>query len=150
MYQLRGGLLMRRLSTLLLTFGLALLIATPAFAQRQRGQGQGRGQGRGAGNPVAMLLNNESVQKELKFDEDKLKAIEDDYTKASRELGGGRGRQGGGGGTANADKRTALRKETMEKIQSVLTEEQKKTWKDMTGEPFQVRTAGRRGGQQDK
>ena len=38
--------------------------------------------------------------------------------------------------TANAEKITALRKETTEKIVAVLTDDQKKSWKEMTGEAF--------------
>ena len=35
-------------------------------------------------------------------------------------------------------KMTELRKETMDKVTGVLTADQKKAWKEMTGEPFQV------------
>ena len=38
-----------------------------------------------------------------------------------------------------------LQKETKEKIDAVLTPDQKKAWKDMTGEPFEVQF-GRPGG----
>ncbi len=44
------------------------------------------------------------------------------------------------------EKAGALRKETMEKVMALLTDEQKKAWKDMTGEPFEVRFEGTRGG----
>jgi hypothetical protein len=41
---------------------------------------------------------------------------------------------------------TALRKETNTKVMALMTEDQKKTWKEMTGEPFEVKMeAPRRG-----
>src|SRR6516164_5700356 len=45
-------------------FGLVALLAGPALAQ-----GQGRGFGMMGGGGVAMLIGNESVQKELKLDD---------------------------------------------------------------------------------
>ena len=33
---------------------------------------------------------------------------------------------------------SSLRKETSDKIQAVLTDDQKKSWKDLTVEPFQI------------
>jgi hypothetical protein len=35
-----------------------------------------------------------------------------------------------------------LRKDTLEKITSTLTDAQKKSWKTMTGEPFQFKVPG--------
>ncbi len=32
----------------------------------------------------------------------------------------------------------ALRKETNTKVMALMTEDQKKTWKEMTGEPFEI------------
>ena len=40
----------------------------------------------------------------------------------------------------------ALHKETLERASAVLTAKQKEQWKEMTGEPFQIRWEGRRGG----
>ena len=40
----------------------------------------------------------------------------------------------------------ALRKETNTKVMALMTEDQKKTWKEMTGEPFEVTYQGGRGG----
>jgi hypothetical protein len=60
---------MRSTSKVVLVFGLALLLAVPAFAQqRQRG---GRG-GRGGGMGLGGLISNESVQKELKLTPDQV------------------------------------------------------------------------------
>jgi hypothetical protein len=51
--------------------------------------------------------------------------------------GAGRG-QGRGGFGAGNEKVTAIRKETNEKIVAVLTDDQKKSWKELTGAPFEV------------
>jgi hypothetical protein len=76
------------------------------------------------------------VQKALALKDDQkdtIKTITDDAAKAMRDLG-----QGGQRTPETREKMTALRKETMEKVQAVLTDDQKKTWKDMTGEPFEI------------
>lgn len=82
---------------------------------------------------------------------EKVKVIADDSAKAMRELMGaggqgtrpnrGAGGAGGAGGArggfgANAEKLTALRKETAEKFVAVLTDDQKKEWKGLTGDEF--------------
>ncbi|HMC90517.1 MAG TPA: hypothetical protein VKI17_13265, partial [Gemmataceae bacterium] len=61
-----------------------------------------------------------------------------------------------GGDQAEARKKmAAVQKETMEKITAVLTDDQKKTWKEMTGEPFEYKPdpgegfGGRRGKKKD-
>ena len=59
---------MRGLSKWLLTVGVAAMIACPVMAQGKGKGGGGRG-GMGGGG-VAFLLNNDSVKKELKIDED--------------------------------------------------------------------------------
>jgi hypothetical protein len=49
-----------------------------------------------------------------------------------------------GGAAAGAQEKIAeMRKKTMEKIQGVLTDDQKKTWKELTGEPFAFPAPGR-------
>ncbi len=111
----------------------------------------------------ARAFNTEEVQKTLKLTDDqkdKIKTINEDAAKDMRELlpqGGRRGAGGGGGGGVvdpaafkeRMTKVAALRKETMDKVTSVLTDDQKKSWKDMTGEPFEVKfepgQGGRRG-----
>jgi hypothetical protein len=85
------------------------------------------------------------VQSALSLKDDqkeKIKTITDDSAKEMRDLRGAGNGQGGGG---NREKVTALRKETAEKVQAVLTDDQKKAWKNLTGEPFEVANAGRRG-----
>jgi LTXXQ motif family protein len=91
------------------------------------------------------------VQTALKFTDEqkeKVKTIADEANKQIRELmpmgtaGGARPARGAGGagagarGGPNAEKMTAIRKETTEKIVAVLTDDQKKSWKEMTGEAF--------------
>jgi len=92
----------------------------------------------------ALALNDEQKTK--------LKAISDESSTKMRELfGGGRGPGGGAGGARpprgqggargagqNQEKITALRKEMSEKAVAVLNDDQKKTWKTMTGEAFTV------------
>jgi len=92
----------------------------------------------------ALALNDEQKTK--------LKAISDESSTKMRELfGGGRGQGGGAGGARpprgqggargagqNQEKITALRKEMNEKAVAVLTDDQKKMWKTMTGEAFTV------------
>jgi hypothetical protein len=76
-----------------------------------------------------------AVQKELKLTDeqkDKVKAAAKEYRKASDEI------QNGNNATAARKKLTGLRDETLKKLVALLTEEQQKTWKEMTGEPFQL------------
>jgi hypothetical protein len=79
------------------------------------------------------------VQKALTLTDDqkeKIKTLSDDAAKEIANLFPGGA--GGRGNPENREKIAALRKETLEKIQAVLTDGQKKTWKDLTGEPFEV------------
>jgi hypothetical protein len=242
---------MSKVSHLLVGLGVVALLAGPALAQPPQGQGRGGRGGPGGfgGGPgmggVSMLLNNESVQKELKLDKDeieKAKAVakkvgeahHEDFTKLQdldpqermakrREVStainaeilkdldgvlkpdqvkrlkqielqqqhamafmspdvqkslnlsadqvekvktinddartemqalfqaGGGGRRGGAGAGGGMEKFQGLQKETMTKIEGVLNDAQKKTWKEMTGEPFKLEMqfggpGGRRGG----
>jgi hypothetical protein len=83
------------------------------------------------------------VQTALRLKDDqkeKIKTLTETAATEMREL-----RQAGNP-QGNRDKVAAIRKETTEKIQAVLTDDQKKTWKEMTGEPFQIATPQRRRG----
>jgi Spy/CpxP family protein refolding chaperone len=85
---------------------------------------------------VAMFTNAD-VEKALKLTDDqktKLKAINDDYAKERRELFAG----GKPGPDAQA-KMQALRKDAMSNATKALTDDQKKTLKDLTGEPFEIK-----------
>jgi Spy/CpxP family protein refolding chaperone len=87
----------------------------------------------------AFAFADPEVQKTLKLTDDqkdKIKTINEEAGKAMREAF-----QGGGGGRPSpeaAKKMADMRKETKEKIDAVLTPDQKKAWKDMTGEPFEM------------
>ena len=97
------------------------------------------------------------VEKALAFNDEqkgKVKTIADESATKMRELmgaggpGGARGARGAGGaggaGGARAGaapdqaKIAALRKEMSEKVMLVLNDDQKKTWKDMTGDAFEM------------
>ena len=93
----------------------------------------------------AFAFADPEVQKTLKITDEqkeKIKAINEDAQKARQEARPA----GGGRPSPEAQKKLAdLQKETKEKIDAVLTTEQKKAWKEMTGEPFEVQF-GRPGG----
>jgi Spy/CpxP family protein refolding chaperone len=88
---------------------------------------------------LVALTNDEEVVKVLKITEEqkeKLKALNEEFTKESGEL-----RKSGGKDNfkETQEKVTALRKETTEKAVKVLTTEQAAKWKELTGEPFEVK-----------
>lgn len=84
------------------------------------------------------LLQGEEVQKTLKLKDEqkeKIKTIAADLEKDVRELSGG----GGGRNPETRTKIQGLRKEAMTNALKVLTDDQKKAVKDLTGEPFEVK-----------
>ncbi len=97
-------------------------------AEQQKRLGQIEKQTLGSG-----AFTNAKVAKELAITEEqteKIKTINTDMQKDMRELFQG-------GFDADAQKKMAtLRTETSEKIVKVLTDDQQKKWKDMTGETF--------------
>src|SRR5262249_37630555 len=79
----------------------------------------------------ANALNDPDVQKTLKLSDEQKKKLQDiiaDSTRKMREAF-----QGGGG----REKIQEIRKETQDKANGVLTDEQKKSWKEMQGAPFE-------------
>jgi hypothetical protein len=66
----------------MVVLGLAALLAAPAMAQ----QGRGRGFGMMGGGGVSMLIGNESVQKEIKLDDQQIEKCKELAT-ANREKG---------------------------------------------------------------
>ncbi len=82
---------------------------------------------------LGTALNNTEVQTALKLDDkqkEKVKTIQEDSAKARREL------TQGGGGADNREKLQELRKKTAEDLNAVLTDDQKKAWKDLLGAEF--------------
>ena len=86
-------------------------------------------------------LNNADVVSTLSLTNDqkeKIKSIGEESQQEVREIFG----LAQGGDLEQAQtKLTAHRKETMGKVAAVLTPEQKKSWKDMIGEPFDLKLA---------
>jgi Spy/CpxP family protein refolding chaperone len=98
-------------------------------------------------------FSNEEIAKKLNVTDEqkeKLKGVMEEYQKEGQDLRqeyGIRGFGGGGGGgeppsaekmAEYTKKNKALTDETMEKIMKGMTDEQKKMWKEMTGEAFDV------------
>jgi Spy/CpxP family protein refolding chaperone len=93
-----------------------------------------------------MAFANDDVVKALKVTDDqkaKLKSIGEEVQK---EIGDLRREYGGGGGgrpdpekmAEMAKKTKAITDEAMEKVTKELSDDQKKAWKELTGEPFDV------------
>jgi len=94
---------------------------------------------------IMAAVNNEETAKALKITDeqkDKLKEINDQSRKDMQELF-----QGGGFRDPETQKKLqTLRKETGEKAMGVLTSEQKKSWEEMTGKPFEIKMEAGPGG----
>jgi hypothetical protein len=96
------------------------------------------------------------IQKALKLTKDQIKEIREIQTEAGKEMrelfaGGGGGRRGNF--EEMRKKMTKIRTQTTKKVMGVLKADQKKKWKEMTGEPFEIKfdfgrggRGGRRGG----
>jgi hypothetical protein len=91
---------------------------------------------------IGGAISNADVQTALKLDDaqkEKIKGIRDESQKAIRDLG-----------RPSADNRTKiqeLRKKASDDITAVLTDDQKKAWKDMLGEEFKGEIGRRRNNQ---
>lgn len=84
-----------------------------------------------------LAFTDAEVQKELKLaDEQKetIKTLTDDARKQGEELF-----QAKGDPKETMTKFQALRKDTLEKVMATLKEDQKKSWKELTGEPFEFK-----------
>src|SRR5439155_18465089 len=122
---------MRTACKSMLVLGLALLLAGPALAQRGEGR---RGFGGGFGGPGA-LLQNESVQKELKLSDEQVKKIKDasqsirdkhrDDFEAVRKLEGDEAREKG------QELMKTVGEETKKAMADILTPEQNKRFKEI-------------------
>ncbi len=85
-------------------------------------------------------FSDKEVAEKLKLTDEQKEKIEG-ISKQSREEMGQLFRSGGSR-EEMGPKLTALRKETMEKVQGVLTADQKKIWSELTGAPFELRMEG--------
>lgn len=97
----------------------------------------------------AAAFNDEETAKELKLTDeqkDDIKKLNDDLGSQVRELRQGVDFQDQEKMQEIRKKSDSLQKEVMEKIAKMLTPDQKKAWKELTGEPFEVRFEGRGGG----
>jgi hypothetical protein len=84
----------------------------------------------------SQALTDPEVQKALKLTDEqkeKIKTINDDAAKERSGIGRGEGA---------AEKMMALRKDTNDKVMAVLTDEQKETWKTMTGKHIDLPMGG--------
>lgn len=83
-------------------------------------------------------FNDEDVQKSLKLTDEqkeKIKTINEDTGKEMREVF-----KNAQGNVAEAmAKISTLRKDSLEKVTATLKDEQKKAWKELTGEPFEFK-----------
>lgn len=105
--------------------------------------GGGGGKGAPPGNPM-LVFANEHVQKELKLDEKQVKMIKtiaDDTKKDSEELIKNAGKDKDQIKEARM-KVATLNKEAVDKIVATLTDDQKKLWKDLPGEKFDIKYEG--------
>ncbi|VTS02974.1 hypothetical protein [Tuwongella immobilis] len=81
--------------------------------------------------------DSDDLKKELSLSEDqreKLKSISTDFRKDMQDLF-----SGGPGNAGNFEKMQMIRKEAMESAQNLLTDDQKKKWESLVGEPFEMR-----------
>ena len=89
---------------------------------------------------------NEDVAKELKVTDDQKKTLKETTDTARKAMGDIRSEVTGGGQTRPtpeqqteiAKKTETLTTETMEKVMKAMTDDQKKAWKEITGEKFDV------------
>jgi len=88
-------------------------------------------------------FNDPKIQEKLGLNDEqksKVKELADDTQAKMREIF----QESQNDRAAAMPKMAALRKESMEKAVGVLTDGQKKTWKELTGEPFEVKFEPRR------
>lgn len=125
---MRTGLTMLKLAA------AVAVVASVSVAMAQPGGGGGRGRGRGGfggGVSPLVLIQNETVQKDLEVTDDqktKLTSVVDELQQAARGQGRGAGGAGGAGGApdiaAIQQRQREQRKEQVKKIDEVLVKQQ--------------------------
>ena len=83
-----------------------------------------------------------AVEKALRLTDDQkeqVKTLNDDAAKEMRELFQG---AGAGKSVDLGKKMVIIRQETLERIESVLTDRQRQEWKTLTGKPFDLKVPG--------
>jgi hypothetical protein len=93
----------------------------------------------------AQAFTDEHVQKKLKLTDSQKSEI-DGIVQESGEKQRSIFSENQGDREAMMAKMTELRKETLSKIENKLTDEQKSTWKEMLGSPFEIKFEPRPGG----
>jgi hypothetical protein len=101
---------MRTMYRAMFGLSLAAALASPALAQ---GQGRGFGMG-GGGGSLSMLIGNESVQKELKLDDQQVEKAKEFATKAQEKMRDVREQLQGLEGEERATKQREIMKEMNE------------------------------------
>jgi hypothetical protein len=86
-----------------------------------------------------------TVQKQLKMTDEQKKNITSILADETKEITDLR-KEGGGFGKGNNEKIETIRKDSKEKIYTVLTKDQRKAWRDMIGEEFKFTNQGFGGG----
>jgi hypothetical protein len=118
---------------MLLTVGVAVLLAAPLFAQNQPGGGRG-GRGGPGGGGLTFLLNNKSVQEELKLSEDeakKAKDVADEVAKKHADDSKGLDRMKEEDRAKLAEIRQTIAKEELKAVNDVLKPDQAKRLKEI-------------------
>jgi hypothetical protein len=87
----------------------------------------------------ASAFKDDKVRKDLKITTEQARNIDEIFTDAAKELDElKKEAKAGGGGKGMFEKIQGINKETSEKVLGVLTADQKKSYKQMTGEPFKL------------
>jgi len=97
----------------------------------------------------AGVLADKDLVKKLSITEDqtsKIRTMMTDMQAEAREIM----QSAGDDRPAAMQKTTALRTETNKKVMALMSDDQKKTWKEMTGEPFTVTFQGQGGGRPNR
>ncbi len=87
------------------------------------------------------------IQKELKISDEQKGSIKTVLEDSRKEMAEAFKDAKGGNFQGVREKLASLRKETTEKVNGVLTSDQKKTWKDMLGDEFKLERQGFGGGE---